>query len=117
MAAKRRWKQWPGRTFQELNGLSGIAGLGGIAIGAGGLTFLAGAAAVALTGVGAVIVVGAVSAAIAKGMPPLLKRPEELVGEIVDISDLSNVSPAIIKLSIIGPSQTGKDDLKKWAIV
>jgi hypothetical protein len=96
------------RTQRSLRG----CGIGGIAIGAGGLTFLAGAAALALSGVGTVIVSLAVGYALVKGIPRALKRPEELVDHIVGIDELSDVSPAIPKLSIIRPSQTGKTTLK-----
>jgi hypothetical protein len=113
MATGRRpWKLWPSRTVQELNGVSGVATLGGIAIGAGGLTILTGAAALALTGAGALIVAGAFGYAVVRGMPPKFKLPQELVGQVVDIHELSNVSPSIPMLSIIGPAQAGKTTLR-----
>lgn len=37
--AKRRWSLWPGRFSRELNAISGVAGLGGIAVGASGVNF------------------------------------------------------------------------------
>jgi hypothetical protein len=112
VVAARRWRQWPGRTVQELNGVSGVAGLGGIAIGAGSFAVLTGAAALALTGVGAVIVGGAAVYAAVRGIPPVLRPAEELVGQTVELQQLEDVYPPIPKLAIIGPSQAGKTTLR-----
>jgi hypothetical protein len=112
VAAKRQWMEWPGRAAQELNGVSGVAGLGGIAISAGGLAILTGTAALALTGAGGVIVAAAVGYALVKGMPPPRRNPQDLVGHVVEIDELKNVSPAPLTLAIIGPEQAGKTTLR-----
>ncbi len=112
MPAARRWTDWPARTVKELNGVSGIAGLGGIAIGAGSLTFLTGAVALTLTGVGAVVVVGAVATAVVKALPDPLTPASDLVGQVVELDRLLNVLPPIPKLSIIGPGLAGKTTLR-----
>jgi len=111
MLPKRRWVKWPGRTAQELNGVAGVAGLGGIAVGASSLAFL-GSAALALTGVGTIFVVGAVGYAVVKAFPPRVLSPDELVGKVVDLNTLQNVSPAIRTLAIIGPGKAGKTTLR-----
>lgn len=112
MQFRRRWAQWPKRISHELNGLSGVAGLGGVALGAGGLSFLAGTAAFVFTGLGAVVVVGATSYAAYKAIPPSMRRAEDLVGQFVELNELDNIHPALKKLSIIGQSQAGKTTLK-----
>jgi len=109
---RRRWAQWPGRISQELNGVSGLASLGGIAITAGSLTFLAGTAALALTGVGTTIVFGAIGYAAFKAVPPRMQHPNHLVGRNVSIGDLGNVSPPLPTVAIIGATQAGKTTLK-----
>jgi hypothetical protein len=113
MAGKRRWRQWPGRAAGELNGVSGVAGVGGIVLGAGGYGLgLAGTAAL-FTGIGgAVIVVGAVGYALFRAIPPLTRRPEDLIGQTIKIAELRNISQPIQTLSIIGMTESGKTTLK-----
>jgi hypothetical protein len=108
----RRWSQWPSRTVRELNGVSGVAGVGGVAVGAGGLTFLVGGVALAFAGVGAIMVTGAIGYAIYKAVPPPTRKPEELVGRKIDLDELTDVAPAIRRLSIVGISQAGKTTLR-----
>ncbi len=112
MPSKRRWGEWPKRVSQELNGVAGVAGLSGVAVSAGGLTFLAGATATALTGVGAVALLGAVGYAAYKAIPRPMQRPEDMVGKIIGIDELDNVDPPIKTVSFIGASQAGKTTLK-----
>lgn len=109
---KRKWSQWPARVARELNGVSGLASIGGIGVGAGSLTFLAGAEALVLTGIGAITVTGAVIYAVYNAVPPPAQRPEDLVGKKVDLDQLTNVIPPIRRVSIIGVSQAGKTTLR-----
>lgn len=98
--------------MQELNGVSGIAGVGGVAVGAGSLTFLSGTAALAVTGLGAFLVVGAIGYAVYRATPQPLQRPEDLVGKTISLETLSNTTTPIPRLAIIGVSQAGKTTLR-----
>jgi hypothetical protein len=112
MGFKRRWTQWPGRTARELNGVAGVAGLGGVALGAGGLATVAGTAALALTGVGTAVVLAATGYAIYQAIPPVTKSPGDFVGGTVTLETLETVFPPIKSLAIVGISQAGKTTLK-----
>lgn len=111
MAKKRHWGRWPKQAKEELNGISGLAGVGGTVIGIGGLTLLAGPAALVCAVLGGTITVGAVGYALVKAVPPRLKSPEDLVGQTVPLKELESVLP-IRTLSIIGPTQAGKTTLR-----
>jgi hypothetical protein len=112
MAQKRRWVQWPSRIAEELNGVSGVAGVGGGIIGIASWTLLGGNMALMLAATGTVITIGAFGYAIYKAVPPLMKRPEDLVGCNVSLDELKNIFPKITSLAIIGPTQAGKTTLK-----
>jgi len=112
VTAKRKWSIWPGRTAAELNSVSGVAGVGGAAVGIAGWSLLAGTPALVLTSFGSFVMVAAFGYAVYKGFPPVLRRPEELVGQIVTIKELDFISPKITTLAIIGPSKAGKTTLK-----
>ncbi len=112
MAGKRTWFKWPGRIAQELNGVSGIAAIGGTAIGAGGLTFLAGTAAVLMTGGGALVLAGAVGYAVVKGLPARATHAQDLAGQQLRLVQLENIDPPIRTLAVIGPELAGKTTLK-----
>lgn len=112
MSQKRLWGRWPARFSDKLNGISGLAGLGGAAIGVAGWSVLAGTAAFAMTGLGIAITVGTVALAAVKAIPPRLKSPEDLNGCTVSIGELDQSSTRLPVLSIIGPTQTGKTTLR-----
>ncbi|MEO6824911.1 MAG: hypothetical protein ABI167_09375 [Nitrosospira sp.] len=112
MALKRRWAQWPSRIAEELNGVSGVAGVGGGIMGIGSWTLLGGNMALMLAATGTVITIGAFGYAIFKAVPPLMKRPEDLVGRNVSLDELKDIFPRITSLAIIGPTQAGKTTLK-----
>ncbi|EGW22673.1 GTPase domain-containing protein [Methylobacter tundripaludum] len=113
MAGKRRWKLWPSRIASKLNGISGVAGVGGTAMGIAGWTALAGTAiATSLMAGGAILAGGAMVHAVYKAIPPRLKRPEDFVGETIDISELENIDPPVLTLAIVGPTRAGKTTLK-----
>jgi hypothetical protein len=112
MALKRRWAQWPSRIAEELNGVSGVAGVGGGIMGIGSWTLLGGNMALMLAATGTVITIGAFGYAIYKAVPPLMKRPEDLVGRNVSLDELKDIFPRITSLAIIGPTQAGKTTLK-----
>jgi len=112
MALKRRWAQWPSRIAEELNGVSGVAGVGGGIMGIGSWTLLGGNMALMLAATGTVITIGAFGYAIYKAVPPLMKRPEDLVGRNVSLDELKDIFPQITSLAIIGPTQAGKTTLK-----
>jgi hypothetical protein len=112
MRGKRRWGLWPRRITNELNGIGGLAGVGGTAIGIAGWTALAGTAATVLMSGGAVIAVGAFGYAMYKAVPPPLRRPEDVIGETLELEELDGIMPPVIRLAIVGPTQAGKTTLK-----
>ena len=112
MWRKRAWRSWPKRVAAELNGVSGVAGIGGAALSAGSFTFLAGSLATGITGIGAAVLVCATGYAAFKAIPPAYRSANELVGKNLTLADLSNVFPRIPLMSIVGPSQVGKTTLK-----
>jgi hypothetical protein len=112
MMEHRRWKLWPNRISNELNGVSGLAGVGGTAIGVAGWAVLAGTAGTILMGGGAILAGGAFVYAIYKAVPPVLKHAPDLVGQTIELSELANIDPPLVKLAIVGATQSGKTTLK-----
>lgn len=114
---KRDWKAWPGRIPGELNGVSGVAGIGGAAMGVAGATVLAGtAAATALMFGGLAVVVGVSGYALLKAVPPKYLRPQDLVGRSISLADLERFCPSLKKIAFIGPRLAGKTTLKNRLI-
>ncbi len=111
MAAKRQWKAWPKRLGQEINGASGAVTLGGTIVTAVSVTTLTGVAAIATGGVGILIAGAAAGRAVWKSIPPKLLGPEELVGKRLRLDELENVNPPLLRLCVVGPSETGKTTL------
>lgn len=111
MAGKRRWKDWPKRVANELNGTSGIAGAGGTLLTIGGWALLPSVAAVVTSGVGVLITAGAMGVAAWKAIPPKFRNPIDLVGRRLPLDQLDNVHPPLPKLGIVGPSMVGKSTL------
>jgi hypothetical protein len=112
MAGRRRWGTWLGRTAQELNVVSGVAGVGGTIASIASWTVFSGVTAVVLSGGGAAIALGAFGYAVWKATPPVMKRPEELVGRPIPLNELADVWPRIPTIAIVGPSMAGKTTLK-----
>jgi len=81
-------------------------------MGIGSWTLLGGNMALMLAATGTVITIGAFGYAIYKAVPPLMKRPEDLVGRNVSLDELKEIFPRITSLAIIGPTQAGKTTLK-----
>ena len=81
-------------------------------MGVAGFTPLAGTAAPLLMGVGASVAVAAFGYAVYKAIPPVLRRPEDAVGETIDISELDDIYPPLLRLAIVGPTKAGKTTLK-----
>jgi len=102
----------PGRFANELNGVSGIAGVGGTAIGIAGWTALAGTAGTILMSSGLAISVFAFGYAIVKAIPPTFKRSEDLIGNPISMEVLGEIDPPVFTLAIVGPSRAGKTTLK-----
>jgi hypothetical protein len=109
---KRRWSVWPKRAAAELNGVGGVASVGGAALGFAGWSLLAGSGAAALSGIGAVITVGAFGYALYRSVPPKLTPVEAMVGKVIPLEDLEKISPTVLRLAVIGPSMVGKTTLK-----
>ena len=112
MKKKRRWSRLPKRLLGELNSVSGLAGVGGTAIGIGGAA-VAGITGTVILSSGAVIAIGAFGYAAYRAIPPVLSSPQDLVGRSVNLSELQNVSPRILRLAVVGPSRSGKTTLKQ----
>lgn len=81
-------------------------------MGIGSWTLLGGNMALMLAATGTVITIGAFGYAVYKAVPPLMKRPEDLVGRNVSLDELKDIFPRITSLAIIGPTQAGKTTLK-----
>lgn len=77
-------------------------------MGIGSWTLLGGNMALMLAATGTVITIGAFGYAIYKAVPPLMKRPEDLVGRNVSLDELKDIFPRITSLAIIGPTQAVK---------
>jgi GTPase SAR1 family protein len=112
MPKRRRWADWPKRVVGEFNSVSGVAGVGGAAVGIAGWSLLAGAPALVLTGFGAVVTVAAFGTAIYRSFPVPALSASKLVGKTLSLRELSDVDPTPIKFSIVGPSMSGKTTLR-----
>jgi hypothetical protein len=111
MPPRRRWSMFPQRIKEELNSIAGVAGVGGAALGVAGV-ILTNPIAPVLVGLGILFCGPAFGYAIYKAIPPILRRPEDLVGQTVTLLELDNILPRIIRLSIVGRSMAGKTTLK-----
>lgn len=109
--AGRRWRLWPGRFRDELNGTSGLAGVGGTLLSIGGWQMLTGPIAIGLMGSGVTIATLAVLAAVAKALPPKPMNAAELVGRVLPFGQLDAVDPSIPIVGIAGLSLAGKTTL------
>jgi hypothetical protein len=107
---RRRWNEWFGRTTSELNGVAGLTGVGGIAMGTASL--VAGGAAVAFLGIGGVLVVASIGYAAVKGFPPKVRTPHDAVGTTIPADELRHLSPPILTWSIVGLTKAGKSTLR-----
>jgi GTPase SAR1 family protein len=112
MAKRRNWTQYPARVSQQLNGVSGVAGVGGAAVGVAGLSLVTGVLSTVLVTGGLGITMVSLLYAIFKAVPPKFREPQELVGTSVNIDELARISPPVAAIAIIGPSQAGKTTLK-----
>ncbi len=112
MTDMRRWGTWPGRIVRQLVGVSGLAAVGGIALGVWAWMTLPRDTAVMLAGGGAAIVVAAIAYAMWRAVPPLVKPAERLVGQTIPLSELERVFPPILRLAVVGPTHAGKTTLK-----
>ncbi|WP_460063109.1 hypothetical protein [Pseudomonas sp. H2_H09] len=108
----RRWKEWPGRAVGELNIVSGVATFGGCVASLAGWLLATGPFATVLTYGGILIIAFSIGIAIVRSTPPIIKRPEDLVGKTIPLSEVKNISPAIMTLAVVGPSMVGKTTLK-----
>ena len=112
MPKRRRWAEWPKRAAEEFNSVSGVAGLGGAAVGVAGWSLLAGAPALMFTGFGTVITLAAFGLALYRSMPVASRSTNELVGTVLSISELAGLHPSPMTFAIVGPSMSGKTTLR-----
>lgn len=108
----RRWKTWPQRFGKALTEAGGVVGLVGIGISAVGATV----AAPVVIGVGGATVGGALVYAACRGIPPKMLSAMELVGTIIPLEVLDRIDPPILKLGIVGYTQSGKSTFLKNAL-
>lgn len=110
--SRRRWATWPRRFGQALTETSGIVGLAGVGISAFGATVTAPAILIA----GGVTIGGALLYAGYRGIPPTLKTASELVGSKVPLQVLDEIDRPILKLGIVGSTQSGKTTFLQQAL-
>jgi hypothetical protein len=113
MGKQREWGTWPRRISDQLNGVSGIAGVGGAVVSAAGWGLLAGLPATILTVTGLGIAALASGYALKKSIPPKIKSAVDFVGIPTTLDEILKIQPRIPTLSIVGPSQAGKTTLKQ----
>lgn len=109
---KRRWTTWPrrfGRPLTEASAYVGVIGVGISAVGAS-------VAAPALLIAGAVTIGSALLYAGYRGIPPKLKAASELVGSRVSLQALDEIDRPILKLGIVGSTQSGKTTFIQQAL-
>jgi len=114
MAAKRRWKEWPRRTLDELNGTAGLAGAGGFILALVPVMFaipLTSIPAKTAVGIGVAIFGVALGLAVRRAVPPKLESPADIVGQRRTLEQLRSVDPLPLKLGILGVSKAGKTTL------
>lgn len=114
MAGKRPWRLWIGRWIQELNGTSGLAGLGGLCLAI--VSFMGGNASsdkiAAFTGwLGIVITLVAIGIAACRAIPPKFRHPTDLVSQRLTLDKLNTINPPLFKLGVVGPEMVGKTTL------
>lgn len=102
--ARRNWKEWPNRFGHAIIATGGVVGLVGIGIAAVGTTV----AGPVVTIVGAVTIGGALLYAGCKGIPPKMLPASERVGLKFSLDELKSIDPCILKLGIVGTTQSGK---------
>lgn len=112
MLNTRHWKEWPERALGELNSVSGVATFGGCLASLAGWLLATGPLATVLTCGGIVIIAFSIGIAIVRSTPPVIKRPEDLVGKTIPLAEVKNISPPIMTLAVVGPSMVGKTTLK-----
>lgn len=112
MHSARRWLSWPKRTSDQLNGVAGVAGLGGVVFCIGTWVAISGPVGVVLASTGLVITLGTLGYAMYRAVPPKQTRATAMVGQVVELRDLSLVSDRLPRLSIVGPTMAGKTTLK-----
>jgi len=108
----RRWKTWPQRFGKALTETGGVVGLVGIGISAVGATV----ATPIVIGVGGATVGGALVYAACRGIPPKMLSATDLVGIIIPLEALDRIDPPILKLGIVGYTQSGKSTFLKNAL-
>ena len=112
MLNTRRWTEWPERALGELNIVSGLATFGGCLASLAGWLLTTGPIATVLTYGGIVVIVFSIGVAIVRSTPPVIKRPEDLVGKTIPLAEIKNISPPVMTLAVVGPSMVGKTTLK-----
>lgn len=100
----RPWSKFPGRFKDEANSVSGVAALAG----AGAVALGATVAAPIVLILGGVVTGAAVLWCGVKAVPPRARRPEEIVGESLDLRVIREIHPRLRRIAFIGPTQGGK---------
>jgi hypothetical protein len=112
MPKKRIWANWPKRIANELNIVSGIAGVGAAAVGIAGLSLFDGWVRLITSTFGLFVFVITLGLAIYRSFPVPAQYASDLVGKVLSVRDLSDIYPTPIKFAIVGPSMSGKTTLR-----
>lgn len=110
--SRRQWKKWPSRFGKALADTSGVVGLVGVGITAVGATV----AAPVVLALGGATIGGAVVYAGYRGIPPKMLVASELAGSNVSLDALKDIDPPILKLGIVGYTQSGKTTFLKQSL-
>lgn len=109
---RRKWTTWPRRFNRALGRTSGIVGVVGLTFAAVG----ASVSAPVLLVLGGLTACGSLLYAGVQGIPPKLISAEELVGTDVPFTILEEIDKPILKLGIVGYTQSGKTTFLRTAL-
>lgn len=106
--SKRNWRKWPSRFVAEANSSSGVFGIAGIGLAAGGV-LLAVPAAAAL---GGIATVGMLGWCALRSVPLANVDAASIAGrQFSDFSILDRIDPPLTRIGFVGVSRSGKSTL------
>ncbi|MEN3756541.1 GTPase domain-containing protein [Aeromonas veronii] len=109
---KRRWSTFTQQFMAHLTASSAVLGLMGIVISAIGATISK--PQLLYIGFGTVLLV--ILYAVCRSIPPKLKSASEFVGQDIAIDELDDIFPPILKVGIVGSTQSGKTTFLRQAL-
>lgn len=102
--SKRQWSTFFPSVKSHLTATNAIVGIIGVLISATGASMSAQNLLIS----GIIIVVLTFLYAIFRSIPPKLKSASDFVGRNISIDELQNISPTMLKVGIVGSTQSGK---------